>query len=372
MKRTETTGIAAEAGTTRARAPHATTNAAAAPLRFPFADAPPTDGTLFDVAPGIKWLRMPLPLALDHINLYLIRDHDGWMIFDTGLGTEPTRALWRKIIDGPLAGQRITGVICTHFHFDHAGLAGWLTETLRVPLYMSYGEYYTLRVMAGERGAELPWEHAQFFQQSGFPVADLDAIMAVVRMSNAMITPPPASFRRLRHGETLTIGDRTWQLHVGEGHAPEHMLLYCAEDKLLLAGDQLLPRITSNVGILPSEPESDLLAYWFESLDRLAGLPADTLILPAHELPYYGLATRVAQLHEHHVEQFAILRKICSGAPQTAYDAALQMFPHRKSKMDDLMAMGECLAHLIHLRRRGEIERTLDGDGCYRYRTVTV
>lgn len=336
-------------------------------LHFPFAEGPRPDGELIDVAPGVKWLRMSLPLALNHINLYLVRDHDGWMIVDTGLGTDPTRALWRTIIDEKLAGERITGVICTHFHFDHAGLAGWLTEWLRVPLYMSYGEYYTLRVMAGERGDTLPWEHAEFFHLAGFPVEDLDDIMAVVRMSNGLITPPPASFRRLRHGEILRIGDRTWQLHVGEGHAPEHMLLHCPEDKLLIAGDQLLPRITSNVGILPSEPESDLLAYWFESLDRLAGLPADTLILPAHELPYYGLVPRVEQLHAHHAQQFDALRAICADAPLTAYDAALQMFPHRKSKMDDLMAMGECLAHLIHLRNRGEIERTLDADGRYRY-----
>ncbi len=337
-------------------------------LSFPFATPPRPDGELLDVAPGIKWLRMPLPLALAHINLYLLRDHDGWMIVDTGIGTDETRALWRKILDEKLAGERITGVVCTHFHFDHAGLAGWLTETQRVPLYMSYGEYYTLRVMAAARGDELPWEHVQFFHQCGFPAEDIGDIMAVVRMSNGLITPPPAAFRRLRQGESLRIGDRTWQLHVGEGHAPEHILLHCPQDKLLLAGDQLLPRITSNVGILPSEPESDLLAYWFESLDRLARLPADTLILPAHELPYYGLAPRVAQLHAHHAEQFATLRRICAGGPITAYDASLQMFPQRKSKMDDMMAMGECLAHLIHLRRHGEIERSLDSDGCYRYR----
>ncbi len=341
-------------------------------LSFPFAEAPRMDGELIDVAPGVKWLRMPLPLALDHINLYLIRDHDGWMIVDTGIGSETTRTLWRKIIEEQLAGERITGVICTHFHFDHAGLAGWLTEWLRVPLYMSYGEYYTLRATATERDSEMPWEHTEFFQRAGFPMADLQGVMDIVRVSMRMITPPPAAFRRLRHGETLTIGERTWQLHVGEGHAPEHMLLHCAEDQILIAGDQLLPRISSNVGIMPSEPESDLLAYWFESLDRLAHLPADTLILPAHELPYYGLVPRVAQLHAHHAKQFASLHRICATAPITAYDASIQLFPKRKSKMDDLMAMGECLAHLIHLRRRGEIGRTLDSDGCYRYRSVQL
>lgn len=339
-------------------------------LRFPFEDAPKIDGELIDVAPGIKWLRMALPLALNHINLYLIRDREGWMIVDTGIATEKTRGLWRTIVEEKLAGDRITGVICTHFHFDHAGLAGWLTEWLRVPLYMSYGEYYTLRVVAAERGENLPWEHEEFFQRAGFPAAALEEVMAVVRMAGDLVTPPPASFRRLRQGERLTIGDREWELHVGEGHSPEHMLLHCPQDNLLIAGDQLLPRITSNVGVMPSEPEADLLAYWFATLDSLARLPADTFVLPAHELPYYGLAARVEQLHAHHEQQFATIRRLCAMQPLSAFEAAVALFPARKNSMDDLMAMGECLAHLTHLRRRGEMERTLGEDGVYRFRTV--
>ncbi len=339
-------------------------------LTFPFSEAPKTDGDLIDVAPDVKWLRMPLPLALNHINLYLIRDNDGWMIVDTGLATDATRSAWKKIVEEKLAGERITGVICTHFHFDHAGLAGWLTEWLRVPLYMSYGEYYTLRVMAAEKGDEVPWEHQEFFRHAGFPAEYLAEVMTILRMAGSFMTRPPASFRRLRHGECLTIGDREWHLHVGEGHAPEHMLLHCPQDGLLIAGDQLLPRITSNVGIMPSEPEADQLAYWFATLDNLAHLPADTFVLPAHELPYYGLATRVEQLHAHHEQQFDTIRQLCATQARTAYETALALFPVLKNRMDDLMAMGECLAHLTHLRLRGEIERTLAADGSYRFRTM--
>ena len=180
-------------------------------LTFPFADAPKTDGELIDVAPGIKWLCMPLPLALNHINLYLIRDHDGWMIVDTGLATERTCELWQKIITEKLAGERITGVICTHFHFDHAGLAGWLTEWLRVPLYMSYGEYYTLRVVAAEKGDEVPWGHQEFFRHAGFPAEALAEVMIAtarfISPSAPRRTPDdrrarmaPACWRRSRTG----------------------------------------------------------------------------------------------------------------------------------------------------------------------------
>ncbi len=345
-------------------------NSADQALRFPFSVPPQPDGELIDVAPGVKWLRMPLPLGLDHINLYLLADHDGWMIVDTGLGTDTTRELWQQIIGERLGGARITGVLCTHFHFDHAGLAGWLTDWLRVPLYMSYGEYYTLRTMAQERGAEIPWQHREYFQRAGFPAAALDGVMGVLRMASKLMTPPPAAFHRLRHGATLRIGERAWQLHVGEGHTSEHMLLHCAQDKLLIAGDQLLPRISSNVAVLPAEPELDPLANWFASLDRLALLPDDTLVLPAHELPYYGIHARVAQLHAHHEKQFDTLRALCRSEALTAHAAAMQLFPHCQGAMDELMAMGECLAHLTYLRLRDQMERTLDAQGCYRFRTL--
>lgn len=341
-------------------------------LDYPFAQPPRTDGQLIEVAPGILWLRMPLPLALDHINLYLLRDTTGWIILDTGINTPATRQLWQHIFDKELRGETISGVVCTHYHFDHAGLAGWLTERWRVPLYMSYGEYYTLRTMATARGDEMAWEHLEHYQQAGFPAADLGNIRDVIRMSNMLISPPPAAFRRLRHGEQLHIGGRHWQLLLGEGHVAEHMLLYCAEDHLLLAGDQLLPRITSNIGVLPIEPEADLLAGWLDSLTRFAALPQETLVLPAHELPYYGLPQRIEQLRAHHAQMLDQLLTLCRATPLTAYQATLQLFPHRHDKMDDMMAMAECLAHLNYLRHRGQIERHLDSDGAWRYQPRTT
>lgn len=339
-------------------------------LSFPFAAAPRPDGELLDVAPGIKWLRMPLPLALDHINLYLLQDDDGWLIVDTGISDATTRALWQQIFAGPLAGQKITGVLCTHYHYDHAGLAGWLADTLRVPLYMSHGEYYTLRTLAPAPQEEgLPWQHLEYFQRCGFPAAALDDIHQVLRMASQLVSPPPAAFRRLRHGEALKIGGRQWQLHLGEGHVAEHMLLHNAQDDILLAGDQLLPRITSNVSVLPTEPEADLMGDWLASLERLARLPNDPLVLPAHELPYRGLQTRIRQLRAHHGRHFDRLRQLCQARELTAYEATLQLFAQRGplSPVDRMMALGECLAHLNYLRRRGEIERRLDADGCYRY-----
>lgn len=355
-------------------------------LSFPFPSAPASNGALQEIVPGVLWLRMPLPLALDHINLYLLQDDDGWLIVDTGIGDQATRQLWQQIFAGPLAGQRISGVLCTHYHYDHAGLAGWLCDTLRVPLYMSYGEYFTLRTLAVTPPATLPWQHLEYFQRCGFPSTALDDIHQVLRMSSQLVTAPPAAFRRLRHGEVLKVGGHDWQLHLGEGHTAEQMLLYDAERGLLIAGDQLLPRITANISVLPGEAESDLLKDWLASLKRLARLAnaadahggsgsANPLILPAHELPYRGLQLRVQQLEQHHGRQLDILQQLCATTAEnadelSAFEASRQLFAHRRnlSNVDQMMALGECLAHLNHLLRRGEIERRLDDDGCWRYR----
>lgn len=357
-------------------------------LSYPYATPPAPDGDLQEIVPGVLWLRMPLPLALDHINLYLLQDDDGWLIVDTGISNAQTRALWQKIFSGPLAGQKISGVLCTHYHYDHAGLAGWLTDTLRVPLYMSYGEYFTLRTLAIAPTETLPWQHLEYFQRCGFPATALDEIHQVLRMSSQLVSEPPAAFRRIRHGDLLQIGGHTWQLHLGAGHTAEQMLLHDARRGLLIAGDQLLPRITSNISVLPGESESDLLSDWLASLKRLAQL-ADVngsssdrpppLVLPAHELPYYGLQLRVQQLQQHHANQLDALLRLCTATLSnatdtasmglTAYEATLQLYAHRKqlSNVDRMMALGECLAHLNHLRLQGRIERQLDEAGSWRY-----
>lgn len=342
-------------------------------LTYPFQSAPTPGTEVIDVAPGVKWLRMPLPLALDHINLYLVEDDDGWIIIDTGIANDATRTLWQQLLAGPLAGLSISGVLCTHHHFDHAGLAGWLVERLRVPFYMSYGEYYTLRVLASQtqRAEALPWAHQQFFHRAGIPETSFAAIHVMLCEAGQLVSTPPAAFRRLRHGETLTLAGRRWQLHLGEGHVTEHMLLHCAENGVLLAGDQLLPRITSNVSVLPTEPEADLLNGWFDTLERLGQLPADTLVLPAHELPYRGLQTRARQLRAHHEQQFATLLELCQGAPLTAHEAAQQLFARRAltRPMEEMMAVGECLAHLTWLARRGQMSVQPDAQGQLRYQT---
>lgn len=329
-------------------------------LQFPF-EAPTPDGELKEVAPGILWLRMPLPYALDHINLYLVRGEAGWSIVDTGIDNAATRALWEKIfakLDAP-----VVAVFCTHCHDDHAGLAGWLTETLRVPLYMSRAEYQTLRLRT--LPSQRSWQQEEFFLRAGM---ELDATRALLdKVGNwSAISPPPPAYHRLEENQPLPLGDGGWRVVTGEGHSPEHACLLNEKMKVLFSGDQLLARISPNVGVHANEPEANPLRPWLASLDKISRLP-DALVLPAHELPFYGLATRARELQDHHRQVLDKLEGFCREAPgSSTLELTRRLFTRRRSPIDELLALSETLAHLSYLRFEERVARELDG-GVYRF-----
>ncbi|MGD9598392.1 MAG: MBL fold metallo-hydrolase [Steroidobacteraceae bacterium] len=334
-----------------------------AALRYPF-EPPACNGELIDVVPDrIRWLRMPLPMALNHINLYLVRDGDGWRIIDTGFDTRATRDLWEQIL--PALRAPITGVVCTHHHGDHSGLAGWLTEKLRVPLYMSRTEYFAMRLL---RDPSLnSWEYQAYFRHAG--LTDEQTAGFTQALAQFFTRSQPAmAHRRLRDGGTLVIGEHRWALRAGEGHSPEHIALYCEELGILLSGDQLLGRITPNVGVLPFEPEANPLEDWLASLDRIAELPDETLVLPAHELPFHGLRTRAAELQQHHHHVLDRVWGLCAERSDTVYGLSRRLYPNRPNALDTILAIGETMAHLAYLLAQGRIVRTLTAAGSHEYR----
>lgn len=335
-------------------------------IAFPF-DPPRPDGEVVTLAPGVLWARMPMPMQLDHINVYLLRDHDGWFIVDTGLNLPASRALWETIVERHFDGLPLKGLICTHFHYDHAGLSAWLTERFDAPLYMTHGEYFTMRTLAGPPPEPLPDSMLTFYLRAGMPRERVEEMFAKLRRDPFM-PPQPRAFTRLREGQGLHIGGRDWRVVIGEGHSPEHACLYCAADRLLIAGDQLLPRITSNVLVSDIEPEANPLKLWLDSLDRLAQLAPDTLVLPSHERVFRGLLPRVTELHAHHQQQFDIVRthlRVAGAA--TAFETKAKLFPRVLSAVEDMMALGETIAHLSWLRYSGQVRRVLDDDGLYRF-----
>jgi glyoxylase-like metal-dependent hydrolase (beta-lactamase superfamily II) len=350
-------------------------NAIEQQLDYPTSETLPALGATLEVAPGVRWLRMALPFQLDHINLWLLRDRiegiDGWSIVDCGIADDPTRAAWESIFANELQGLPVLRVIATHMHPDHIGLAHWLTERWNVRLWISATDHATARLAIAGIAAIGGEATARFMASHGLTDADSQAkIKARTSYYASMVPALPSAYRRLLGGEPIAIGGREWQCHAGYGHAPEHIALHCAEIGVLISGDMVLPRISTNVSVHEGEPEANPLKLYLDSIRRLRPLPPATLVLPSHGRPFEGLHTRIAQLIAHHDERFADVIKACAEAPQHAAGLLPLLFRRPLDLHQTTFAMGESIAHLHALWLEGRLARRLDADGIYRFVTI--
>jgi glyoxylase-like metal-dependent hydrolase (beta-lactamase superfamily II) len=350
----------------------AETGDSAAALQYPCGEAP-APGSAREIAPGLIWIRMPLPWALNHINLYAIADGDGWAIVDTGAQTTPGIAAWTALLadDGALAGKPVKRVFVTHMHPDHAGMAGWLTRKFDCRLWMTRLEYLTCRSLVADTGRPAPDDAIRFYRAAGWGADALDAYRARFGGFGKVVHPLPDSFMRLFDGQTLSIGDHAWRVVVGNGHSPEHACLVCDALGVLISGDQVLPRISSNVSVFPTEPEADPLSDWIASINKLrAALGDSLLVLPSHGEPFRGLHARLDRLASGHGKGLDRLRRSLANEPRRAIDCFGALFARSITGTGDLlgMATGESIAHLNHLIALGEAIREVDPDGVYRYR----
>ena len=341
-------------------------------LTYPYDDRPAV-GTVQEIVPGVGWLSMPMPGSLAFINLYLLEDDDGWFVVDTGWANEETAELWDQIFNTYLGGKPVKGVICTHMHPDHVGQAQMITERFECPLYMTQAEYYQARSFTvSGTGPFGSWQGKQFYARAGMPLAVIEAMREAMssRSSGGFkdVTMPPG-FVRLRDGQTLNIGGNEWKVVVGSGHSPEHACLHCSTLGIMISGDQILPIITSNVSIFPNEPESNPLLDWLSSLEQLMSTPEGTLILPAHNLPFYGVRARLRQLIDHHEDRLLAIEENCP-EPRVATDFLPVLFKRKLEGANMMMALGEALAHLQLLIYRNRIERTLDEQGAWRFVSI--
>ncbi len=341
-------------------------------LQYPYENHP-QPGTTREIAEGVHWLTMPMPGSLSHINLYLLEDSRGWYVVDTGLSTPETKAVWQEIFASALGGKPVIGVICTHMHPDHIGQSAMITDTFECPLYMTRAEYYQARSFANNTPAHHSnWLGRTFYTQAGMPADYLEQLakMWESRASEGMSMPTmPAGYERLVDGQVLTIGRHDWQVMVGCGHSPEHACLYCAALKILISGDQILPVITSNVSVHPTEPNANPLKDWMDSHDKFLTIPADTFVLPAHNLPFYGVRERLRNLISHHDDRMLAIEEACT-QPQVAKDLLPVLFARELDPRQMMMALGEAIAHVHLLMHRNRIERTLHKDGRYRFLSI--
>ncbi|MCP8892673.1 MBL fold metallo-hydrolase [Sphingomonas faeni] len=331
-------------------------------LTYPFGGAEPATGGVFQVAPGIDWVRLKIPGPLKHVNCWLLAETEGEALIDTGMNTSEARDAWKAIFNGPKANTRITKMIGTHFHPDHIGLAGWMCDHHAAPLIMTRAEWLTARMLAADARDSVPPEMLAFWRGAGWGSEQIDHATAKGWAGfRKIITPLPLSYTRIEDGDTLAIGARDWRIVTGSGHCPEHACLYDEAGGILIAGDQVLPRISPNVSLGVTEPNADPLGEWFASIAKLKTLPADLLVLPGHGDPFTGLHTRLDAMDREHRERLDELA-VFLAEPRRAVDCFGRLF-RRAIGQDVLgMATGEALAHLRRLEVEGRATRdTQDG-----------
>ncbi len=339
--------------------------AAGGKIRTPW-DAPPEHGQAIEVAPGVLWIRLPLPMALDHVNIYAFDDGDSWSVVDTGIRSKRAQALWETILAGPLRGKPVSRVVLTHHHPDHIGMAGMLMERFDAELIMSRTAYLMARMLILDV-QDVPTPQAlQFWRRAGMD-ADVFETRKGERPYNFadICAPLPVGYTRLRQGDVFEMGGRRWDVHMGNGHAPEHLTLWSRDDELVVAGDQIISSISPNIGVYPTEPEADPVADWLEACGRLAQLADESqLVLSGHKLPFVGLPFRMQQLIDNH---HGALRRLEAHltSPKTASECFAPLFKRKIDPGTYGLALVEAVAHLNHLHQAGQVRRSLREDGAW-------
>ena len=339
-------------------------------IRYPFAE-PPGEGEAITIAPGVLWMRLPLPMALDHVNVYALDDGDSWTVIDTGFASKRSRAIWATLLDGPLAGKPVNRLIVTHHHPDHVGLAGWFIEN-GAALHMPRTGWLMARMLTLDEQHAPPEETLAFYRRAGMHADEL-ALRKTERPFNFAdcVVPLPQGYHRLVDGRTIDMGGRTWDIRMGDGHAPEHATFWSRNDNLVIGGDQLLPSISANLGVYPTEPEADPVADWLTSCERFLPFASDDhLVLGGHKLPFTGLPLRLTQMIDNHHGALARLIDHLD-EPRTAGDCFPALFKRRIGRSEYGLALVEAVAHLNHLHQSGKTSRQLDENGAWLYQNQT-
>ncbi len=338
-------------------------------LDYPFEKRPEL-GEAIEVAPGIHWIRMRLPMQLNHINLWVLEDGDGWTVVDSGIRNEETANAWKQLFAGPMGGRKVKRVIITHMHPDHIGLAGWLVRKFDVELWITRTEFLMCRNLVSDTGQEAPQEGVRFYRAAGFTDELIENYKARFGGFGHGVYKLPNAYRRIGEGSEIEIGGRTWRVVTGNGHSPEHACLWCPEENIVISGDQLLPRISSNVSVHPTEPEANPLKDWLDSCNKLKTvLPSEVLVLPSHNEPFRGAHLRLQELIDDHEQNMEKLVTLCA-EPKRAIDVFPALFRAKITQGVYGMATGESVAHLNCLRTRGRMDRDVDADGVQWYRSL--
>lgn len=338
------------------------------PISYPF-DPQPAAGEAPELVPGVRWVRMPLPFELNHVNLWLLEEADGWTVVDTGLNLDDIKRHWEAVLEAHCREKPVRRILVTHCHPDHLGLARWLGGKTGAGTWITQGEILNAYAWFHQLPNYDVDGMVGFFRRHGLDEARAETLTGRGPTYRGRVDGLPTEYRRLIDGDLVRIGGHDWRVIVGHGHSPEHASLHCAELNVLISGDMLLPRISTNVSAMSSNPDGDPLGLFLDSLARFTELPEDTLVLPSHGRPFRGIHARVAQLAAHHEERCAALLAVLD-APKTACELIPTLFRRELDAYQIMFAMGESIAHLNRLEHAGRVRRSADANGVFRFAAV--
>ncbi len=324
--------------------------------------ATPAPGDVREIAPGLLWLRMPLPLRLNHVNIWLLEESDGWTAIDTGVHHQATHDIWERVASELFCGKPLRRLLATHGHTDHCGVAAWMVERFDVPFMITLTEWHSARIRVIDEARPISERTRHFAHVHDCDAAMVESFIAHRQLMAPMLDPQPRSIEQIREGDVLRLGGRQWQVMVCGGHADEHASLYCQADGILIAGDQILQRISPMIGVFPDRPKANPLASYLASLPRFLDLPADVLVLPGHGLPFHGLHVRVGELRHHHEERLAALMSHLD-RPRSASSCTRFLFEKAVAEGQARLALAETLAHLNYLIEDNRVSRSFTRDG---------
>ncbi|WP_424941626.1 MBL fold metallo-hydrolase [Aliiroseovarius sp. S253] len=339
-------------------------------LGFPFPDAP-AEGEAIEVAKGALWARLPLPMALDHVNVFAFEDPEGWTIVDTGFDTGKTRRIWEKLLAGPMGGKPVVRVIVTHHHPDHVGLAGWFQREHGAELVTTRTAWLFARMLLLDEQMEPVDETLAYWRAAGMDREVYEKRLTERPFNYAdIVADMPLGFKRIKEGSRIHFGGRDWDVRIGNGHAPEHATLWSTDGELVIGGDQLLATISPNLGVYATEPDADPVGDWLEANERLKQYATpDQLVLPGHKLPFTGLPTRMRQLIDNHHGALRRLEEFLS-EPHTAGECFPPLFKREIKGGEYGLALVEAVGHLNHLLHEGRATRTKREDGAWVWQAI--
>ncbi len=333
-------------------------------LNYPLETTPRAGGAV-EIKTGIYWLRLPIPFELNHINVWLLEDGDGYTLIDTGISAKKTCAAWEQLFSDVIKEKSIKRIIVTHFHPDHFGLTGWLSERTQAQYLTSKETVERVSFLLDSKNKDNIETRMEFYQHH--EVSDIDFFEDFLKGSlyAAVVSGSPDTHTEIKEGEIITIGENDWRAIMTYGHAPGHINLYSESLNMLISGDQILPTITSNVSVHADKPEENPLDDYLKSFKKFESLPADTMVLPSHGKIFEGIHLRIEEIIEHHHETLEKVFGICEKAHSTA-ELVPKLFRRKLEGINTVLAFGEALSHLNYLCGQQRLQRTLES-GRYVY-----